>query len=723
MSGFAADPADSLFTWVFRANSGDSWGGWLVEDSSRYVVGSTLVTPHGAYTITVADPQGTDLSGVGLQEGMIHVEWYWDGGTRQFLVTRAGPTTPVGLGGLGSELDAAWGGTGWEAFGGGGAFQANTTDGPDSQFRWLFVHDQGDSIWGTLHDNSDAFAVGDTLRGAAGTYRILEETPFDRDTGTPEGTVTTTRYRDAQSALDLQLESGGAYPTGLAGLGSEADRAFDGRAWVQVGLGGAATATRNPDASFSWVFEANSGDRWGGWLVGHAPAWAVGDTLTTPHGTYRIQGEQAWAGDPAFNQNVWVVNYLDGQSGRSFTTQAWSQGRIAGTGGLGSEYDLAWNGVDWDDYGRGGARQADAHAPTLFAWQFHADSGDRAIGWVLQQSNHYALNETWRTEHGRYEIYGVAPWTGPAAATDTVWFIYYWDGAARTWLGTERWHLSFLPVEQRGLGNEVDRVWNGYNWETAGRGGAQQADMPDAVLFAWRFRASSGDIAQGWVVHDYDEYTIGQTWTTAHGRYEIYGASAWSGPTVVDGTVFFTDYFDSQGRAWLGTESWHLNRRPVTQIGLGNERDRVWDGDGWDEAGLGGALQADVETVVRFTWTFRATSGDRYIGQVLENAGRYTVGQTITTAQGRYEITGTAAHDDSALPMGTVWFTDYFDAAGGTWLGVRRWHLERRPVDQIGLGQERDLVWDGDNWDEAGLGGALQANVEPLGRASADWLG
>jgi hypothetical protein len=714
MSG-SIDPPDSIFTWTFRAASGDSWGGWLVDNSDRYAAGSTLTTGFGTYTITVEEPQNTDLSSLGLAEGTVYVDWYYDGASRQFLVTRNGGATPVGLLGLGSELDAAWGGTSWDSFGAGGADQANTTDGPDSNFRWLFVGDAGDSLWGTLHDNSDAFAVGDTIRGAAGVYRILEETLFGADTGKAEGTVTTTRYRDAMSNLDLTLESGGLYPTGLAGLGSESDRAFDGSAWVAVGLGGSATVDRRPDASFSWQFEANSGDRWGGWLVGHAPAYAVGDTIAAAEGRYRITGEQAWAGDPRLDRNVWVVNYTDGATGQSLITQAWSQNRAAGTTGLGQEYDYAWDGDEWDDYGRGGSAQVVVEFPTLYGWRFRATSGDIAQGWALEDRSRWATGESWTTAYGRYEIYGANPWTGSAAqAYGTVWFTDYFDASGNRWLGTQSWHTNRVPVAQLGLGNELDLVWDGDNWDQAGQGGALQANVDFPTLYGWRFRAAGGDIEQGWVMEDRTRFSVGESWATPHGRYEIYGANPWTGAaSLALGTVWLTDYFDNQGNRWLGTQSWHTNRVPVAQLGLGNETDLAWDGDNWDPVGQGGALQANVEFPTLFGWRFRADSGDIAQGWVLQERGHWQMNESWATPYGRYEIYGANAWSGpSTQTYETVWLTDYFDAGANRWLGTQSWHTNRSPVAQLGLGNESDLAWDGDSWDEIGRGGARQANVE-----------
>jgi hypothetical protein len=288
------DPPDSLFTWVFHAEGGDSWGGWLVDNTGRYAVGASLAAARGTYVIVAAEDQAQDLSLHGLEEGQVFVAWYRDAGLGQFLPTRNGGATPSGTGGLGTEQDAAWNGEGWDAFGLGGADLADAVERPDSLFAWVFASDAGDTLWGTLHADSADHAPGDTVRGAAGTYRILEETPYGRDTGLAEGTVTTTRYLDGASRLHLALESAGLVATGLAGLGSEFDRAAGavqagtaggGPAAAQVGLAGLRQADRQPDVRFTYRFQADEGgDSWTGWLIGHAPALQPGAVIVTAHG-------------------------------------------------------------------------------------------------------------------------------------------------------------------------------------------------------------------------------------------------------------------------------------------------------------------------------------------------------------------------------------------------------------------------------------------------------
>lgn len=354
------DPTDSVFTFVFRALSGDSWGGTLVQDTGFTVVGATFATSFGTYTVLDEQAFTTDLTPFALEEGMVFVDWYYDAGSSQFLVTRNGPGMPGGLDGLGTEVDAAWTGRAWENFGNGGALQADAVSGPDSAFDWVLTTSGGDTLWGTLYDDSAAFAPGDSFAGRAGSYRITAEREIGGNSGVPDGTVTTWRYQDGASRQNMLVESAGTTPSGTGGLGSEVDRVWNGQAWVQAGQGGTHQANRLPDARFTYSFEgANGTDRWSGWLVDHAPALQPGQVIATANGRYRILSEEPWSGPATLGGSVWITGYQDAETGRSLLPRAWSVlGEPAGTAGLGSERDAVWTGRAWAEVGLGGALQA-----------------------------------------------------------------------------------------------------------------------------------------------------------------------------------------------------------------------------------------------------------------------------------------------------------------------------------------------------------------------------
>jgi len=214
----STDPTDSIYSFTFRAKTGDSWGGWMVDDTGAHAVGQVFVTPFGRYEITAREDRGADLSPFGLNEGMVFVSWYWDAASGQFLATRNGAGTASGLRGLGSEADAAWTGATWVGFGIGGQMQVDAPPTPEAWFTWRLVTDLGDTITGSLRANGADYDVGDVIRGRAGTYTILGSTPVASGDTTPSGTVRMTRYQDSASGLDLPLQSGGATAVGTAGL-------------------------------------------------------------------------------------------------------------------------------------------------------------------------------------------------------------------------------------------------------------------------------------------------------------------------------------------------------------------------------------------------------------------------------------------------------------------------------------------------------------------------
>ncbi|MDP3414622.1 VCBS repeat-containing protein [Falsiroseomonas sp.] len=487
----SAAVTDSIFTWTFRATSGDSWGGLLVEDSTRYVVGSTLGTAHGSYTIVAAAPQGTDLSAFGMDEGWISVGWYRDS-TGVWMLTRLGESTAAGFGGLGSEVDAAWTGSGWDSFGRGGADQADVDNLADSLFTWSFTADSGDLVFGTLLGKGSQWAPGDTLRTAHGVYQILTKAPLGQDQAQVgvAGTVHTTRYYDGAARADFVLESGGAGPTGYGGLGSELDRAWTGSAWVLVGQGGALQADRIPDVVLGWTFAARNGDTYSGLLIGHSTAWDVGDQLAMPRGTYTITSETALAGQLHADATVWTTGgYFDHSASRllpSYSSQVLN-GAPSGYAGLGSEYDYAWNGRVWDDFGRAGTVLASVEPSAIFRWRFDARNGDYYTGRVVQSLDTYDAGDIITTPYGAYTIEAEDPWSGPQSF-GTVWTYSYFDASANEVMPTYYWTtLGGAPSGGNGLGSEYDYAWDGRAFSEFGLGGAKLANEILSHDFTWRF--------------------------------------------------------------------------------------------------------------------------------------------------------------------------------------------------------------------------------------------
>jgi hypothetical protein len=287
-SGIGSPLPDSVISWRFLADGGDSWGGTVIADTGLHAAGDTLAGAHGTYTILAVDDRGQDLSAYGLEDGQVFVDWYWDAQTSQFLATRNGAGTASGAGGLGSEQDFAWSGRGWMAFGMQGAQQA------------------------------DAALVA-------------------------------------------------------------------------------------ADARFSWVFEANSGDRWSGWLFDLGSRYDPGSIVTTPHGRYRITGEESLPGGEATMAGSVRLggSYRDSASGTEFRIAGADGIQEHGGTGLGSEVGEAWNGAAWIAFGRGGALQADPPpGPRLALREFGFVAGD----W--SSNNQYPRGAADVNGDGRADIFG-----------------------------------------------------------------------------------------------------------------------------------------------------------------------------------------------------------------------------------------------------------------------------------------------------------------------------
>jgi hypothetical protein len=130
LSFSASGAPDGVFYWIFEATSGNSWGGWIVMDGGLAAPGDTLATAFGRYVIQSETEYATDLSGFGVDDQQVFVDWYRVGATGTFLPTLAGSSVASGQAGLGSELDRAWTGSGWGEFGLGGRLQVFATSAP-----------------------------------------------------------------------------------------------------------------------------------------------------------------------------------------------------------------------------------------------------------------------------------------------------------------------------------------------------------------------------------------------------------------------------------------------------------------------------------------------------------------------------------------------------------------------------------------------------------------
>ncbi len=94
-----------------------------------------------------------------------------------------------------------------------------------------------------------------------------------------------------------------------------------------------------------------------------------------------------------------------------------------------------------------------------------------------------------------------------------MWISNYADSKSGMVLDTYTPNYIRLPSHGRGLGNELDWVWDGARWAPVGQGGAQQVDIPGFGLFRWRFEANSGDRYTGYIYADSALYDAGSAMT------------------------------------------------------------------------------------------------------------------------------------------------------------------------------------------------------------------
>ncbi|HWX48380.1 MAG TPA: hypothetical protein VNZ61_10025 [Roseomonas sp.] len=118
-----------------------------------------------------------------------------------------------------------------------------------------------------------------------------------------------------------------------------------------------------PDSYYDWTFVAHSGDRYGGFMFSDTGAYTPGQVLVMPLGHYEINTELPYGYDlaPIYGieeGTVYITSYLDAVQGPLQTGNYPYYAAPSSISGLGQEYDYAWNGVSWDDFGYGGAHQA-----------------------------------------------------------------------------------------------------------------------------------------------------------------------------------------------------------------------------------------------------------------------------------------------------------------------------------------------------------------------------
>ncbi len=117
------------------------------------------------------------------------------------------------------------------------------------------------------------------------------------------------------------------------------------------------------DSYYDWAFVAHSGDRYAGFLYHDTGVFAPGQVLPTAYGYYQINTALPYGFDigPVYGigeGTVYITSYYDAVQGPLQTGNYPYYLAPSSVSGLGQEYDHAWNGVFWDDFGFGGAYQA-----------------------------------------------------------------------------------------------------------------------------------------------------------------------------------------------------------------------------------------------------------------------------------------------------------------------------------------------------------------------------
>ena len=118
-----------------------------------------------------------------------------------------------------------------------------------------------------------------------------------------------------------------------------------------------------PDFFYTWTFVADSGDWYAGVTFNDTGAYVPGQFLDVPYGYYYINAEYDYGVDlnPYYGISegtTYTTTYFDAVQGYLQTYNYNYAAAPSTYFGLGSEYDFAFNGAYWDNFGYGGAYQA-----------------------------------------------------------------------------------------------------------------------------------------------------------------------------------------------------------------------------------------------------------------------------------------------------------------------------------------------------------------------------
>ena len=337
-------------------------------------------------------------------------------------------------------------------------------------------------------------------------------------------------------------------------------------------------AVGSPHAIHGFAFAGDSGDSWGGWFVAAAGAFAAGTRISAPAGTYTVLGQTTDGLDLGIfglvDGQVFVEWYHDAQSDRLLPTRLGAS-VAAGHAGLGSEFDAAWDGAAWDEFGLGGQAQANAGRPNgtrRVDWVFEAFSGDSWTGMLFAEPMQFAPGDILQVPLGRYRITGetlVEPGLAVAAGTVRLSASFFDASSGR-----------FLPLDAgsgasdagtAGLGSEIGIATLPGGTVSFGLGGQIRAAGPADDLY---LISSSGSHLVVWDVNggrDTIAVTMG-AWV----RLDLT-----PGATSVTSVLSFSISADSVIENAVGTNG--------PDILIGNAADNLFFGWGGNDTILGGA--------------------------------------------------------------------------------------------------------------------------------------
>jgi hypothetical protein len=118
-----------------------------------------------------------------------------------------------------------------------------------------------------------------------------------------------------------------------------------------------------PDSYYDWVFVATGGDRYAGFMYDDTGAFTAGQMVPAAQGHFEIltalpYGFELGPTHGVEEGTVYITSYFDTVQGNLQTANYPYYLAPSSVSGLGQEFDYAWNGEFWDDFGHGGALQA-----------------------------------------------------------------------------------------------------------------------------------------------------------------------------------------------------------------------------------------------------------------------------------------------------------------------------------------------------------------------------